>query len=214
MKHFDIFSTPISVTKAKKHKEVQEYIDTNIRPEYEKNGYNSDVCNVYSDYFSGAPKLDQKQFTDFYREDIEEFFVNFNMPSNYFWQIRPYFWYNFTGNGGWQEQHDHISAPLPITFSAIHYVNFDKDEHKAVEFINPIEQLIRAITPSENKDAVPDFFKNLASSPNFIEEGDIIFFPSYLKHSVPIQRSDKLRITVAMNIGIYNDDFIKVSPDA
>jgi hypothetical protein len=211
MNRYDLFPTPIFVKKAASHDVVKKHINDNIKPVYEKQGYNSPVCNVFSDYFDGAPRLDQDQFTEFYRSDFEELFMSYGFNPNVSWFIRPYFWYNITGKGGWQEEHNHISGPMPIMFSAIHYVEFDKSEHKAVEFYNPHEQILRSTSPSENKENLPPFFKELATTPSFIEEGDLIFFPSYLRHAVIPQQSEKLRISIAMNIGIYDRESIYVN---
>jgi len=204
MKRFDLFPTPIFVTKASMHNEIRKHIDDTIKPVYEKQGYNSPVCRVFSDYFDGAPTLDQKLFTDYYRQDFNNLFNNLGFDTSVSWMIRPYFWYNITGKGGWQEEHNHISGPMPIMFSAIHYVEFDKDEHKAVEFYNPHEQILRATAPTENKDKLPPYYKELATVPTFIEEGDLIIFPSYLRHAVNPQQSEKIRVSIAMNIGLYD----------
>lgn len=198
-----LFSIPVFVSKAKKHQEVSDYLMNDIYPAYQQTGYNSNSCAVFSDYFEGSPKSDQALLNSLYRENIEELLVFTGFNPEHKWQVHTLFWYNITGKGGWQEMHDHISGPLPSQFSAVHYVKFDK-EHQPLEFENPMATLLKSMSPSDNYEIVPPFFKERHATPNFVEEGDILFFPSYLKHAVNIQQSEKERITVAFNIGVWN----------
>jgi uncharacterized protein (TIGR02466 family) len=207
MNKTDLFPTTIFHSKAKCHNEVKNYIDKYIYPVYKKNGYNSNQCAVFSDYFEGAPQLDQKVFNDFYRENIEELLNEVGFDNSFPWTVASYFWYNITGKGGWQEQHDHISGPLPCQFSAVHYLKFD-ETHVATEFENPVAALLRSMAPTDQKDMLPVMFKSLQATPNFIKEGDIIFFPAYLKHAVKVQESENERISIVFNIGVYNNRFI------
>jgi len=206
----NIFATPMFVSKAKCHNEVNDYIKKYIYPVYKKNGYNSSQCSVFSDYFEGAPQLDQGVFRDLYRDNIEELlnFIGFN--AEHPWTVASYFWYNITGKGGWQEQHDHMSGPLPCQFSAVHYLKLD-DTHIATEFENPVATALRSIAPTDNKEILPDMFKGLHAVPKFVKEGDILFFPAYLKHAVKIQESESDRISIVFNVGVYNNRFISTN---
>ena len=205
MKKYDIFPVSVFIKKANRHNDIKKYIDENIMPSYNEYNGNSNTaaCNVYSDYFSGAPRLDQEMCNRLYQEDINDFlqFVQFNPTIR--WNINSVYWYSITGKGGWQEMHDHISAPRITNFSAVHYVKIDP-EHAPVRFINPKEQIIRATLPSEDSNENPFMFRDVWALPP-VEEGDIIFFPSYLKHDVPIQTSEKTRISIAMNLGITKE---------
>ena len=207
----EMFSTPIFHFRASNHEEIKTYIKKDIYPEFEKIGYNSKHCNVFSDYFPGAPKLDQTKLSNLYQEDMFQLLEFVGFDRNKKWDIYPAFWYNITGKGGWQEQHDHISGPLPSQFSGIHYVQFDENEHQAAEFESPVCSLMRSMMPCENKDNAPDFFRHLSAVPKTIKEGDIIVFPSYLKHAVNIQESEKERISIAFNMGIWSHEFININ---
>ena len=208
MHYIPIFDIPIFLHKAKNHDKIKSWIMKNAYPDYEKNGPNSDsLANVYSDYFENAVQTDQKLMMELYQEDFNSLFEFLNFPKNE-WTVKPYFWYNFTGKGGYQEQHCHITSPLPVVFSAIHYIKFDPTQHRSASFLHPNEQIIRATYPSERMDLVPDYFKHLSRNPN-VEEGDIIFFPSWLKHVVEKQQSEELRISMAINIGIFDRQVFK-----
>lgn len=205
MKQYDIFPVNVFVKKANKHNEIKDYIDNKIMPSYEEHGKNSNTaaCNVYSDYFDGAPRIDQNLLNTLYREDINEFLYYAKFDPNVRWKINSVYWYSITGKGGWQEQHDHVGAPNITNFSAVHYVKLDP-EHAPVRFHNPQEQIIRATLPSSDTNENPFMFQNVWALPP-VEEGDLIFFPSYLKHDVPIQTSEKTRISIAMNLGITKE---------
>jgi hypothetical protein len=56
--------------------------------------------------------------------------------------------------------------------------------------------------PCNGEDMPTDWRKGYYSPT--VTEGDIIFFPSYLRHSVPYQRSKVIRATIAMNLTIGN----------
>ena len=201
MQQYDIFPTNVFVTKAKKHSDIFNYFENNIIPEYEKqNSSNTTACNVFSDYFAGAPKLDQSTFGKFYQDDITEFLQTLEFNTNASWNLTSSYWYSITGKNGWQEKHCHIGGPNIINFSAVHYVKLS-EEHTPLRFFNPMEQLIKATFPSDKDEDNPFMFRNLKIIPP-VEEGDLIFFPSYLNHDVPVQTSDKTRISVAINIGI------------
>jgi uncharacterized protein (TIGR02466 family) len=203
MRKFDLFPTSVYLSKFERHNDVVKYMHEEILPSYTEYN-NSTQCNVYSDYFPNAKRLDNDLFRKFYDKPIKDFLTQMRFSVKDNWNIDTVFWYNITEKGGWQEMHDHVSSPKIVNFSAIHYVKFAPD-HQPVEFRHPNEQVIRAIQPSEIQEDNPYMFQNLSLSPS-MSEGDIIFFPSYLKHSVPVQKSDKQRISIAMNIGITKND--------
>ena len=103
-------------------------------------------------------------------------------------------WYNYYVDGQYQEPHDHVNpefnTPDPH-YSVIHFLQFDKERHRAVEFIDPNSKVNRRYITTDRYR--PE-----------IEEGDIIIFPSHLTHFVaPSEPTpDYPRITVAFNINI------------
>jgi len=207
MQTVNIFETPIFIRPCENNQQVNEYIDNIIVPDYlnnrtkQQNDQNG-LSNVYSDFFEGATKSDQNLLAKLYTPDIRALMTHVGFKANVDWQIRPYFWYNITEQGGSQDTHCHITGPQSVNFCAIHYVEFDDAEHTAAYFTNPQEQIIRSTQPSEHQDMVPDYFKNLVRAPK-ITQGDIVFFPPWLKHTVAKQTSHKRRLTIAMNLSIF-----------
>ena len=103
-------------------------------------------------------------------------------------------WINSYGLSENQEEHDH----LPGFYSAIHYVKFNPDVHEPAVFTNPLIQLYSYMNNEINYKRHPDYIL-----PNFtpeVKEGEIIIFPSWLKHTVKRTTTDEHRITLAFNI--------------
>jgi len=112
-------------------------------------------------------------------------------------------WYNVYMDGEYQEVHDHLGTPLnPTHFSFIHFLSFNKGEHKPPEFRDPLSQ-IRNLSLELDRTRcgevyVPD-----------VKEGDLLMFPSYLQHCVPPgNKTSYPRITIAFNVRVtqYGND--------
>tara|TARA_B100000965_G_scaffold7480_1_gene5799 strand:+ start:6235 stop:6840 length:606 start_codon:yes stop_codon:yes gene_type:complete len=105
-------------------------------------------------------------------------------------------WLNFYGKGDNQEEHDH----LPGFYSACHYIKLDP-EHDATKFVNPLYSLFSyQYNDLGSPDRTPDF-RQQHWLPD-VKEGDILIFPSWLRHMVTANYSDEYRITLAFNINI------------
>lgn len=200
-----MFEVPMYKFKASRHTEIKQWMFNNVYPEYDKTGPNELSRNIYSSYFSGAPKLDSKLFSDFYAKDINNFLDKAGFSRLQKWKTKLNFWYNLSSRGAYQEVHDHLGGPISISYAAIHYVVFDKEEHVSTVFYNPLESIIKTLQPTTNNKIRPKDFQDLQKTLD-VEEGDIIIFPSYVPHSVMSQASEKLRATVAFNISVYEGD--------
>jgi hypothetical protein len=93
----------------------------------------------------------------------------------------------------YQERHHHIPAHL----SFIHFLAFDRAEHKPPVFYDPA-RMIKAYC---RHDAVPREFWSEGESID-VYEGDALVFPSYVDHRVPPGRYGKPRVTVSMNVTV------------
>jgi len=114
-------------------------------------------------------------------------------------------WFNHYDNGDWQEEHTHTGNHVfqfPATFSCIHFLKFDPKVHQAPIFVDPYEEVRQS-----SLEMVSNLTTNRVT-PN-VREGDIIMFPSYLRHFVPkgIDTPGNPRITIAFNIKVkkYGD---------
>ncbi len=197
-----LFEVPLYKFKASKHAEIKQWMLDTVCPEFEKNGPNEPSRNLYSSYFPGAPKLDNGLFSNFYAKDIGSFLDKAGFSKFHPWQTKLNFWYNLSLEGSYQEVHDHLGGPIPISYAAVHYVMFDKTEHVSTVFYNPLESILKSLQPTTTDQFRPNDFRGFQKILD-VEEGDIIIFPSYVPHSVMTQISKKLRITVSFNISVY-----------
>lgn len=207
-----IFSVPIYKFKVTNHKKIkQEFIQEFL----ENKGFtpNNPVLNLESDYFDGAKKLDSEKYLSYYRKDLDKFQdkAGFNKTSKFGkaadWHEDVHMWYNITSYGSQQEIHQHCGGFPTVIYSAIHFLIYDKEKHRPTAFFNPLyESLVPATHPSN--DYLPDDWSDRIWFPE-VEEGDMIIFPSYLKHAVEFQQSEELRATIALNIAWWDQNNVK-----
>jgi hypothetical protein len=103
-------------------------------------------------------------------------------------------WYNVYRDGEYQEEHDHLGSIFrPSHFSFIHLLCFDKKNHQPPEFRDPLSQL-RHLSLELDSNHCGEFHRA------DVEEGDVLMFPSYLHHSVPVgKKTEYPRITISFN---------------
>lgn len=95
----------------------------------------------------------------------------------------------------YQEKHHHIPAHL----SFIHFLAFDRTEHRPPVFYDP-SRLVKAYC---RHDAVPPEFWSEGEAID-VYEGDAVVFPAYLEHRVPPGNTYKNpRVTVSMNVTVF-----------
>ena len=101
-------------------------------------------------------------------------------------------WHNvYLGGGEYQEKHHHI----PGHMSFIHFLLFDKAEHRVPTFYDPA----RTTKAYCRHPALPPEYSSEAAKIE-VSEGDVLVFPSWLEHHVPPGKYTKPRVTVSMNV--------------
>jgi len=183
-----IFSTPIWKLKVPNHESIKEKHLVNFISDYESgfheipNGWITHKCHTS---FSGVKILD--------RDICDEYISIFDSIFDKEWSGDLECWNQVYKNEEYQEWHDH----LPSTLSAIHFLNFNK-EHKAPVFEDPLRGLKSIVKYSGlNKELRAPF----VYTPQ-VEEGDILIFPSYLRHTVPAGIYESHRVTIALNLNV------------
>jgi hypothetical protein len=68
--------------------------------------------------------------------------------------------------------------------------------------------MIRSLWPTTNKNELPPYCDDLDIALK-AQEGDIIWFPSYLNHYFKEQKSEKLRCTIAMNLTVFDHPILR-----
>lgn len=197
-----LFSTEIYKDQVKDHERIKDFFIKNIESEYNDKGPNCNFCNVYSDYFANAVSVDWDDLFVYYEPTISKFIKHFGFDTDtVHWNIGIDAWYNVTGKGGYGEIHNHLSSPRTIQICAVHYVKYDPKVHSPTIFYNPSADGLRSTQPTPNTTLLPKLWPQETVYAD-VKEGDMIFFPPYLNHSIPKQSTADTRITTAFNITI------------
>ena len=160
---------------------VEEYYKQNKLKENTPEQWN---CNLFTSYGSG--KFPIGECLDAFTPTLDEFQTESQGYGN---MILTDLWLNVYESQNWQEKHIHS----PGQWSGVYYVHFDPNEHKATNFYHPCETLLATAGITQNT-LVP-----------WVQEGDMIIFPSWLEHAAPMNRSSKMRSTISFNFFIEED---------
>ena len=115
-----------------------------------------------------------------------------------------YIWYNVYNRGYSQEPHNHLGGDGGLcTFSGVYYLQLNKED-PGITFWNPSNIHMSRVNLEyvSTTDAVLNHgygFEKFRYQPS---QNELILFPSFLTHSVPVQRSDNQRISISFNIFI------------
>jgi hypothetical protein len=204
---YGLFQVPVVKQQAKNQDKIKKYLLEDIYPGEEKAKSNLIGADVYTDYEDKSNALDQNFLNPLYEENIMELLSDMQFSPDVNWHVNLDSWYNFSLKGGWQHVHDHVGGPLQIQWSGVHYAVFDKD-HESTHFQNPQAAMIRSLWPTTNKNELPPYCDDLDIALK-AQEGDIIWFPSYLNHYFKEQKSEKLRCTIAMNLTVFDHPILR-----
>ena len=160
---------------------VEEYYKQNKLKENTPDQWN---CNLFTSYGSG--KFPIGECLDAFTPTLDEFQTESQCYGN---MILTDLWLNVYESQNWQEKHIHS----PGQWSGVYYVHFDPNEHKATNFYHPCETLLATAGITQNT-LVP-----------WVQEGDMIIFPSWLEHAAPMNKSSKMRSTISFNFFIEED---------
>lgn len=180
------------------HEKIKEYLMKHVYDDFEKNGPNGGLQQIYTDYLPGTGKMVHWPFMyNLYAEDIKNVLTEIGFDVSQF-DIRLKGWYNFTTGNSEEWVHDHVGGASTINYSFVHYITID-DSANGTVFLNPNYKMIRSVSPTKNVNYLPKcFFDERMQIP--VQEGDILFFPSWLDHTAPQHTSGNLRITNAVNV--------------
>lgn len=173
------FPTPIFHVKCKNWESKKKYILDLLNPSFERIGGGFDQffweqqVYVETDYFESPQPPYCSQLISLLREDIEEFRKEARIESPY--EVKN-MWYERARSKQYHPLHDHG----PKGYSCVLYVELD-GKQKGTMFQDEVF-----------KDKFFQFD---------VEEGDIIFFPSWLKHQASVNESENVRTIISWNTG-------------
>ena len=171
------------------HLEDQDPIKARVEEFYKDNKFQENTpdqwnCNLFTSYGSG--KFPIGECLDAFTPTLDEFQTESQSYGN---MILTDLWLNVYEAQNWQEKHIHS----PGQWSGVYYVHFDPNEHKATNFYHPCETLLATAGITSNT-LVP-----------WVQEGDMIIFPSWLEHAAPMNKSSKMRSTISFNFFIEEE---------
>ncbi len=120
-------------------------------------------------------------------------------------------WYNYYVKGSNQETHLHLESNQDITtpfYSVVYFLKYNKN-HPKLSFHNPSSVYCYYKSQKEFRNQqIFDKKINHSIAENYfqleVEEDDIVIFPSWISHSVNVQKIDDPRITISLNINLKN----------
>ena len=174
------------------HIDEQEAIKVRVNEYYEENKFKNTVpdqwnCDLFTSYGSG--KFPIGECLDAFTPTLDEFQTEAQCYGN---MILTDLWMNVYETKHWQEKHIHS----PGQWSGVYYVHFDPNEHKATNFHHPLETLLATSGMINSK-------ANVITP--WVQEGDMIIFPSWLEHAAPMNKSSKMRSTISFNFFIEEE---------
>ena len=149
-------------------------------------------------------KIDYSQLYPLYQKKIFDFLnkiindkhkINFN-----FYVVN----YTCMNTGQYMIQHDHIESD----FTAVHYLSFNKKEHKSTAYKNThiFSNYLKLKNSSLNKKLNTNKILNSWVCDEYsidVQEDDFVIVPGCIPHNVPpFKNSKDLRITIVLNINL------------
>lgn len=177
-----LFGVPIFKFKCKNHNEIKELVCGNLESYSTPKPWD---CTVQSSFLKKLDWLENSKYL--YTSDVKKLALQYDADTVDY-RVND-IWINVYKKNHFQEYHNHC----PSDFSAIHFVQFD-EEHAGPIFKDPNEALSTYNSYMR--------FKNSIEYQVPVEEGDIIFFPSFLEHKVPKNKTDSKRITISFNLNM------------
>lgn len=90
-------------------------------------------------------------------------------------------WFELTDKHAYHSMHNHGCTG----YSSVCYIKYNSDEHKPTHFMSPFPNFLTGL--------------QLTYTPE-VDEGSIIFFPSYISHFTEPNLSDENRLIVSFNL--------------
>jgi len=188
----NLFAIPVMKLSLPETPELKEQFLPEILRRYEENLYSKpkawETDRVHTSF--EAPKKDMViNFMPPVYEKLIRQFVHAQ-------EFRVHLWHNvYWKHEEYQERHEHV----PYSLSFIHFLSFDKSEHKPPIFYDPARHIKAYI---RHEAIAPELFTDRAQPD--VDEGDVLVFPSYLEHHVPPGQYTKPRVTIAMNVALFS----------
>lgn len=101
-------------------------------------------------------------------------------------------WINNCPENGKQKMHNHCNSFISGTY----YLNYDSENHSPLKFEHPVSYAVRPYMMLDTNEVTE--FNHVESYCQFIEEGDLVLWSSFLQHGYDLNKKDG-RTTISMN---------------
>ena len=205
-----LFGLPTYITTLKDEKFDRKNIISTIEKNYQINKKRNSWSegNLHHSLFDEKNKDNKVNFNSLipiYHKHIIEFIdkLYLNKVPKYTFEIVNY---TCMDTGGYMPFHVHKKCD----FSAVHYLQYDDSVNNSTRFLNPLTYLpdyIQSQHPITHKILDTNHTVNsfiLKDWMYLVKMDDLIIFPACLRHDVTeVKKTDKLRMTISINISLY-----------
>lgn len=208
-----VFPIPVYITSYDKHEELKDdFMHMLEDGEVKENNRSKGTYHVVNDFFDKNSYPAFNHWREWMDNELKEYWLNVLGKYETDLMITDY-WFNMSQKGGYQHLHDHCNAALSGTY----YINFNDALHSKFHVANPHIQTtsFEPLLILEKKNQTP---WNEDAVPIDHNEGDLVLFPSWLRHGYP-ENNEGGRVSMSFNVlpklissGIYTFEVNNVTP--
>jgi hypothetical protein len=145
-------------------------------------------CSVDTTYFDEKDVVDPRELQQVLAPYLYQYFphdVDAKIVNS---------WLNVYNSGQHQEPHHHIQFPEFINFSGVIFLKYDASEDARFYFENMnLDHTISGYTYIFKQSPILDLD---------VKQGDMIVFPSFVRHGVHLQQNNTNRMTLSFNLDV------------
>lgn len=152
-------------------------------------------CSVETTFFEEKDVIEPQELGTFLAPYLWQYF-----PDNVDIQVVNS-WLNLYNEGHAQEAHNHVNFPDFINFSGVIFLQYEKDKDAKFYFENMDDiHTVLGYTHIFEQDHIhfPD-----------VKEGDMIIFPSFVRHGVMRQKINSNRLTLSFNLSVTPRELVQ-----
>jgi uncharacterized protein (TIGR02466 family) len=157
-----------------------------------QNDRSKKTYHIVNDFFETSQNPQVLEFKQWMYGEIGEYWTNVLGKYESDMVVTDY-WFNISQKDGYQHLHDHCNAAVSGTY----YINFNEDSHSRFHVANPHAQLT-SFEPILLTETVRATDWNQQTVAVGHQEGDLVLFPSWLRHGYPPNTADG-RVSFSFN---------------